>query len=268
MRPDPQEGSLEFFDCDVLAGNTLREQHPGFSPAELRAELDRCGVDRALVYTHNFGPCAWIAQNRTTLAVTASAPGLHPCFILPQSSPTLGVGPLPEVEALIETGACCFRLDAEVGPASGPLTLEHFPQAGAIWRCLEHHRVPLLIPGAHLPEPNRRFGYTLEAIVALCSRHPALPVVLLSPPYGLERPLAHALATAANLHLSLARLAVFGQVEALVRTFGAERLLFGSGLPFNDPAIPCGVVRYSRLADSEKRLIASGNLERLLSRHD
>jgi hypothetical protein len=268
MHPEPNEPPLAFFDCDVLLGNTLRTQHAGFDPAELHTQLTCAGIGRALVFAHGFGPCAWEAQNRTTRTLISGQPGLLPCFVLPQYGPILGSGMLPEVEALLAQGARCFRLDAEIGPASGPLTLESFPQSDAIWRCLEQHRTPVLIPGAHLPEANRRFGYGLDAIVALCARHPALPVVLLSPPYAMEKLLAHALTATANLHLSIARLGVFGQLESFVRTFGPCRFLFGSGLPFNDPAIACGVVRYADLTVAEKRLIAAGNLERLLSHYD
>jgi len=200
--------------------------------------------------------------------MVADQPGLVPCCVLPQYGPVLAESVLPVVEALLTQGACCFRLDGEIGPASGPLTLENFPDSAAVWRCLEESRTPVLIPGAHLPETNRRFGYGLDAILAHCVCHPALPFVLLSPPYALEKQLAHALATAKNLHLSVARLGVFGQLEAFVRSFGARRFLFGSGLPFNDPAIACGVVRYANLTAAEKGLIASGNLDRLLSRHD
>jgi hypothetical protein len=268
MNSAATESTVEFFDCDVLAGPTLRSTHPGFEGATLGTELDRCGVARALFYTHGFGPCAWQTQNRATLATVASLPGLVPCFVLPQYGLVLGESVLPEVESLLAGGARCVRLDSEVGPASGPLTLENFPDSAAVWQRLQETRTPTLIPGAHLPEANRRFAYGLDDVVALCVRFPALPVVLLSPPYALEQLLVDALARAENLHLAVTRLAVFGQLEAFVRKFGARRFLFGSGLPFNDPAIACGVVRYANLTAAEKSLIASGNLERLLSHHD
>jgi hypothetical protein len=268
MTAASKENSVEFFDCDVLVGATLRSANPGFGGAALRAELNRCGIGRALAYTHGFGPCAWQAQNRKSCAAAAEQPGLVPCFVLPQYGPVLGESVLRPVVSLLAEGARCFRLDSEIGPASGPLTLENFPDSAAVWQRLQEARTPILIPGAHLPEANRRSAYGLDDIVAFCARHPALPVVLLSPPYALEQLLAHALGSVANLHLAVTRLGVFGQLEAFVRTFGARRFLFGSGLPFNDPAIACGVVRYANLTAAEKSLIASGNLERLLSHHD
>jgi len=221
-----------------------------------------------LVYTHALGPNAWQEQNARTNQIATGPSGLVPCSVMPQYGATLGASVLPLIEAVLATGARALRLDAEIGPASGPLTLERFADSPAVWRRLEASRIPVLIPGGHLPETSRRFAYDLDDIVALCSRHPALPVVLLSPPYALEKQLAHALAAAPNLHLAMTRLAVFGQLEAFVHAFGARRFLFGSGLPFNDPAIPCGVVRYAALSADDKKLIGSGNLDRLLSRHD
>jgi predicted TIM-barrel fold metal-dependent hydrolase len=230
--------------------------------------LDRCGIARALIYTHALGPTAWEVQNRQTRQFASGQSGFVPCSVLPQHGPVLWEGVMPAVEELLESGARAFRLDGEIGPAAGPLTLDRFPDSAAIWRRLEERRVPVFVPGAHLPAPDRRFGYGLDEVVQLCTRHPALPVVLLSPPYALERQLAHALSVAPNLHLSTARLGLFGQLETFVRAFGAGRLLFGSGLPFNDPAIPSGVVRYADLPGADKRLIAAGNLDRLLSAHD
>lgn len=257
-----------FFDCDVLAGATLRAQHPGLDGLALQEELRRCGIARALVHTFALGPCAWMEQNRGTIAAAQAAPNLVPCPVLPQFGTSLGESVRSEVVALLDAGARCFRLESELGPASGPLLLEGFPDCDAVWRLLERTRVPVFIPAAHLPERNRRYGYDLDAVVALCARHPALPVILLGAPYALERQLAHALERAPNLHLSVARLGLFGQLEAFVRAFGAHRFLFGSGLPFNDPAIAAGLVRYAGLEPQQKAQIASENLERLLLRHE
>lgn len=268
MHLEPDLPSLEFFDCDVLVGPTLRSQQQGLDSEALSAELTRAGIARALVYSHGFGPCAWEAQNQTVTALSAGHSNLSPCFILPQYGSVLGDCMLSTIETLVAEGARCFRIDAEIGPASGPLTLDRFPKSGTVWEYLARHRLPVLVPGAHLPEANRRFAYDLDAVVALCRHHPDLPVVLLNPPYAIERLLAHALAATGNLYLSITRLGVFGQLEAFVRMFGPRRFLFGSGLPFNDPAIPSGVVRYANLAHDEKVLIASGNLDRLLSKHE
>ena len=52
-------------------------------------------------------------------------------------------------------------------------------------------------------------------------------------------------------------------VTQLVRSFGAERLLFGSFLPVNDPYASIGMILDADISREEKALIAGGNLRRL-----
>jgi hypothetical protein len=54
-------------------------------------------------------------------------------------------------------------------------------------------------------------------------------------------------------------------VSYLVRNFGAERLLFGSFLPVNDPYAAFGTVLDADISESEKAQIAGGNLQRLIA---
>jgi predicted TIM-barrel fold metal-dependent hydrolase len=263
--PSSAVSPVEFFDCDVLAGLTLCDAYPGMVGVALLGEMARCGISRALIYTHAIGPCAWEDQNRQTRVVAAAHRQLVPCAVLPQHGSALGLGMQAEIENLLAGGFRCFRLDAEIGPASGPLALDGFAQAEAIWGCLAAQRAPVFIPGGHLPDRNRRFGYGLPDVIALCHRHPALPVVLLNAPYALQHQLALAMESAPNLHLVVTRLGLFGQLEAFVRTFGGHRFLFGSGFPANDPAIVTGLVRYADLSPGDCHRIAAGNLHRLLT---
>jgi predicted TIM-barrel fold metal-dependent hydrolase len=53
-------------------------------------------------------------------------------------------------------------------------------------------------------------------------------------------------------------------VEAVVKRFGAERLLFGTNLPTFNPGAAVTTVMYADIAEEDKSLIAAGNLRRLL----
>jgi predicted TIM-barrel fold metal-dependent hydrolase len=55
-----------------------------------------------------------------------------------------------------------------------------------------------------------------------------------------------------------------GYVEYAVEHFGAERLLFGSFLPVNDPLVPMGMLLDADIPQEAKALIAGGNLRRLV----
>jgi predicted TIM-barrel fold metal-dependent hydrolase len=49
------------------------------------------------------------------------------------------------------------------------------------------------------------------------------------------------------------------------RELGAHRLLFGSFLPVNDPWAAVGMILDAELPPEQKRLVAGGNLRRLLA---
>lgn len=256
--------ALEFFDCDLMIGSTLRANVRGWDAAGAVAELDRCGIARALVYGNALGPDAFVAQNRIAVAAAASQPRLHACAVFPQFPLRRGQRVLSLVREIVRSGKRAFRLDREIGPASGALELEQFRDAAACWQFLARKRLPIFVPAAHLPACDARFAYDLEDIVAFGRRYPTLPVVLLNAPYVIERQLHLALARCRNLHLAITRFGLFGQLESFVAEFGAERFLFGSGAPGNDSAIARGAVAYAALPLAQRQLIAGGNLRRLL----
>jgi predicted TIM-barrel fold metal-dependent hydrolase len=55
-----------------------------------------------------------------------------------------------------------------------------------------------------------------------------------------------------------------GRVEAFVAAGGAERVLFGTDLPFLHPACDLSPILHAGLSDSDKALILGGNIARLL----
>jgi len=54
------------------------------------------------------------------------------------------------------------------------------------------------------------------------------------------------------------------QLEEFGRTFGAERLLFGTNLPYYTPGAALAVLAYARLSEAERARVAGGNLKLLL----
>ncbi len=49
-----------------------------------------------------------------------------------------------------------------------------------------------------------------------------------------------------------------------VKTFGAERLIFGSFLPVNDPFASMGMILDADISDNEKKMISGGNLRQII----
>jgi predicted TIM-barrel fold metal-dependent hydrolase len=67
-----------------------------------------------------------------------------------------------------------------------------------------------------------------------------------------------------NVHIETSNLVGQGYIESVVREFGAQRLLYGSFLPVNDPFAAAGMLVDADIAESDKLLIASGNIRRLM----
>ncbi len=49
-----------------------------------------------------------------------------------------------------------------------------------------------------------------------------------------------------------------------MKEFGAERLIFGSFMPVNDPLVPIGMIIDADIEEKDKLLIASGNIKRII----
>ena len=68
-----------------------------------------------------------------------------------------------------------------------------------------------------------------------------------------------------NLHVEVSYFTAHRGVEYLTQNIGAERIIFGSGLPWGPPGPGKVAVNYAAISDEERRLIAGDNLRRLLN---
>ena len=65
-------------------------------------------------------------------------------------------------------------------------------------------------------------------------------------------------------HIELSRYLADGGIEAFVRDYGADRMLFGSGFPVCCHGSAMLALAHAEISDRDKAAIASGNLDRLL----
>ena len=103
-----------------------------------------------------------------------------------------------------------------------------------------------------------------NAVFDLLNNYPRLPLVLLDIGYRSDHYLFPLLKRVPTLFFDSATYLAHRQLEAFVERFGAERVLFGTRLPFFTPASSLGVLASARMKHDDRLQIAGGNLRRLL----
>jgi len=140
----------------------------------------------------------------------------------------------------------------------------HFPLeewcVGSLCDWLLARRMPLFLWHTEVDWPS---------LFRLAQACPDLPIVVETQTQKIlyhTRPLLALMRACPNVSVELSNFAGQGFLEYAVQEFGAERLLFGSFLPVNDPWVPIGLILDAQISDEEKALIAGENLRRLVDR--
>jgi predicted TIM-barrel fold metal-dependent hydrolase len=134
-----------------------------------------------------------------------------------------------------------------------------------VFERLNRHKIPTMIPADHFEKETSAYTYGWDQVEDICRNFPDIPVILLQPKYAAQNSLISMMRRHPNLHFTIPLAARFRQLETMVRIFGAQRAIFGTNLPFVDPALPIGMIQYGALSEDEKCLIAGDNLKRLLA---
>jgi predicted TIM-barrel fold metal-dependent hydrolase len=242
---------MDFFDCNCMVGRFGRPQSGQFwEAAALEQELERCGIGRALVF-HALSKELDPATGNAALArELAGRERLAPCWVvMPHHT-----GELPPPAELCDAAAAQGVAAVRLFPRTHGYSLAPWC-AGELLAALAGRRVPVLLDHDET---------TWEEVNAVCEAHPDLPLILLRVNYRAHRSLYPLLARHVNLHLEIGLFAAHDGLADCARRFGAGRLLFGSALPHFTPGGPIAAIAYADLPETDKALIAGGNLRRLL----
>jgi predicted TIM-barrel fold metal-dependent hydrolase len=224
--------------------------------AGLLAAMDAYGLGRALA---TYTLAKWHhppAGNARLLEEIAGRDRLTACWVvLPAAT---GEVP-PEEEQVAELLAAGARA-ARLCPAAHRLSLEPW-EVDPLLAALAARRVPLLLDfdNTHWSEPR-----PWAAIERACRTHPHLPVVLLRESQANFRTLFPLLDRCPSLVLETSYLQAHDGLALLVERFGAHRLVFGTGAPVWDPALPVTGLAYAGLAPPDLAAVAGGTLQALL----
>lgn len=252
-------GGLNLFDCNCAVG-PQRVPQPGAPETAdaLLAEMDRLGVAEALVY-HSVARCYSPVEGNAALAQELKAqPRLRPCWVIVPHHAGEMPRPRDMVKQMLDSGVRAARVFPD----------EHFffiePWCfGETLEALAEARIPLLVDWGkgHWSEALRGWN----AIQQVCQAFPELPLVVVREGIAIDRFVGALLRRAPGLCVEISYYMGHRALETFVGRFGARRLLFGTGMPFYDPAQPIGMLLTGGLETDDVRDIAGDNLRRLLA---
>jgi predicted TIM-barrel fold metal-dependent hydrolase len=245
---------MQFYDINIQLGRaSVRQYGQAASVDELFRMLDGTGITRGVVWhiaQRDAGPDVGNALVNTAIAGNERAAG---CWsIVP-----------PQTDKDVMTPDFFARMAAE-----RIVALRAFPDTqrfqlgrttfGAFLDEVAERRIPLLM--------SMRFGMEWPAIYRLLEEYPTLTVVLCDLGlWGQDRQSWPLLEKYPNVYLESSLVSLeAGGLEAAVKAWGAERILFGSGFPFHYPHAAVLDVLHADVSDRDREKIASGNLAKLL----
>ena len=244
---------MKISDCDAAygrAGAPLPRELE--TVADLAAELTHCGIEEALVWHRDALERGFEAGN-ARLAELAPHPNLHGSFTF---VPTCNdeMPPAPEfLQQLQKNGVRAVR----AFPTTHCFLLDYV-SCGDLLELLVAYKAPLFVP---LGE----FDGQWQGVYRLMRDFPHLTLVVTqSGCWGQDRYFRPLMKAYPRFHISMNRIETAGQVKSIVDKLGPNRLLFGSGLPFNNPGGYALSVARSEIPEAAKKAILSENLERIM----
>lgn len=251
---------FDFYDCNATVGRgSVRNPESAYKVADMARIMDYYGIKRALVshaMCEGSGP---LPGNELLLSDIGGYDRFSPCWVLLPGH-TEEFGDLKALgRRMVETGV----KTAKIYPVNHNFDLSEWCIRDLLSE-LEEHRIPLLINFniVHYSEADRKIQW--DKIHEICENHKDLPVILLRVGMNVNRNLFPLFGQFENLMIDISYYQVNDGIETICEKFGANHLLFGTGLPVFSPAAPISMLMYSDVSPDEKRMIGGGNLIRLL----
>jgi len=263
VRNMPDVRDLAVFDSCVTLGRSCMESVPESLTAENVLEvMDKYDIAEALVQSNEARLVYPRSRgNQRLLGEVRGIARLHPVWVLEPPARSDAAEARKLVDEMLSAGVRAARL-----------MMGHVPPLHWLWKdlcaALETHRVPCLLdftPRMSAVTHCVPDGLMLDKLREVCLAHPELPMILSHHSGGLglssvTMPLMH---RAPNLLIDTT--AVVDYWRDVAADLGPDRVVFGSGMPFYDPAIFISNVQYDEhLDEPAKRMICGGNLRRLL----
>lgn len=244
---------MEFFDCNTYIGRpSMGHLAPVAGVAELLRAMDRAGIARALVWhvaQHDLSP---LVGNGLLAEAIASQERLVGCWaMIPNQARELG-----PTEEWFERMARANVRAVRAFPQDHRYLLRR-ESVGDILDGMVQRKIPLIL--------SLKRGVSWDAVYNLLAEFPDLLCIISETGcWGSDRWFRPLLERYPNVYIDMSDYLLDGGIEALVRDYGAGRMLFGTGFPDQYHGGMMLALKHAEIAQDERDAIASGNLERIL----
>jgi hypothetical protein len=254
----------DFVDANCITGKVQRPEP--WSPTDAlqtKAILDRFSVADALIVDSEACEYDFDAGNERVLK-SAAATGYRPVWGIPlHAAVDFEDGP-SFTEAMARNRVGCVRLTCTERHG---YTVDEWSM-GPLWDALNDARVPVLVANSDMsPPPDvAPHGISPGNLYEIAKRYSRIPFVVLRLSGFSTRVAVPLMRQLPNVYAEISYFTVHRGVEYLSREIGAERLVYGSGLPWGSPGPGILSVMYADISDEQRTLIAGRNILALLDR--
>ena len=256
---------VRYLDANVMIGpgDFTGPEHPVTVEA-LLAAMDHFGIHEALV-RDSAGEIGDVAKaNERIVDLVADQPRLYAVWqVLPPHSRELAP-PREMVEQMREAGVAAAWLPY----GAFGIPLEDW-SLDALLAPLAEARVPLFVTPV-----DRRTGEGVDqtdwpGVVRVCRAFPDLPVIVTEGRiYKDQRAMLAALEACPNLRMELSPMWNAYIFDFVVELYGAERVVFGTNLPYRTPGAAKGTLDFSSLMPEQHARVAGENLWEMIGWND
>lgn len=248
---------LILFDSNCMLGTGTENEGESFCDVEdLKKAMDYYKISKALVYgslAKNYCPKE---GNQVLSSLVGNNEDIYKSYVVLPSYTGEFSGGKSLLEELKENSVVSVRL----APKKFNFTLESW-NVDALLRILEELKMPLFLD---LDLNHWSDEVPWSAILRICKTFPSLTVILCRVGCGYNRILFPLMDNCPNLKFETGYFDTNNGIEAVVKRFGNERMLFGTDMPIHNPSCPIGMLYFSQISDADKQAIAHANLEKLI----
>lgn len=241
-------------DAHCHMGRWFNFNVPNGDAAGMVAQMDRLGI-RACVSAHHssIGP-DFRYGNDEVLQAMADFPGR--IYGYATINPNY---PEKEVAAELERCISAGMVGVKFHPDMHQCAVDDAKYRAA-WEYANEHHLPLL---SHTGTGGRNPVKSFEKLAEI---YPNVTVILGHAGFGSEGA-NHSIEAASkypNIYPEITgSVVVYGTLERMVNRLGADRVLFGTDIPFLDPRPQLGRVAFAKISDDEKRKVLGLNAARI-----